>query len=49
MLTILKYIEKIKHDIKLSDDDKFDILEEIKFDLERIKLWKKIKVDYDNC
>ena len=42
-------INKVKNNHLLTDDDKYDIIEELEIDLKRIELWQNIEKDYDNC
>ena len=46
---IIEYINKVKNNHLLTDDDKYDIIEELEIDLKRIELWQNIEKDYDNC
>ena len=43
------FIFKIINIKELSDNEKFDILEDFLIDINKAILWNKIKTDFDNC
>ena len=46
---VIEYIDKIKKNKSLTNDEKYEIIEELEADLKRFELWKNIEINYDNC